>query len=82
MATGTCFLVGGCFYKQQRFNIAANRTCGTMLLLAALGVAMPTGAAVMMPDSHARDDWVLLTSRGAAVVLLAWCASGWLSDLG
>ncbi len=71
-AAGTCFLVGGCFHKQQRFNATCNRTCGALLFLSAVGIAMPTAASFLITDSHARPDWVLATSRAASLVLLTW----------
>ena len=37
---------GGMYYKTQSFNAVGNRTCASLLFLAAIGIIMPTAAAV------------------------------------
>lgn len=71
-AAGCCFLFGGMFYKVQAFNVQSVNASGSLLLLACIGIAIPTAASQMITDPDVQDDWILLISRGTAVVLMIW----------
>lgn len=57
-------------YKIQTFNVTSNRTCSALLLLASIGVAIPSTAGHLI--SNITPAEVTSISRGAAIILLAW----------
>eukprot|EP00775_Hariotina_reticulata_P009801 gene9801-9959_t len=44
LVLGMSFFVGGLFYKVQHFNAVASQTSGSLLLLSAFGIIIPTAA--------------------------------------
>jgi Ca2+:H+ antiporter len=69
LALGLSFLLGGIRYHDQRFNPIAARTYSTMMLLAAMSMAAPSGfARYFAPGSVIREEQLL--NVGIAVILL------------
>ncbi len=65
------FFLGGMYHSVQTFNAVSNRACSSLLMLACIGILIPSAASKMVDDPDARADWVLDVSRGTAVVMLA-----------
>jgi len=72
LVLGSCFFFGGLYYKSQSFNATSNRATSSLLLLATIGVAIPTAAGHLVA-THDRDLMILWISRGTAIVMLGWC---------
>jgi Ca2+:H+ antiporter len=69
LALGVAFLLGGVRHHDQRFNPVAARMYGTMMLLAALSMAVPAGFhRYFAPEGVIRQEQLL--NLGIAVVLL------------
>ena len=69
LALGVSFLLGGIRYHDQRFNPMAARTYSTMMLLAAMSMAVPSAfSRYFAPESSIREEQLL--NAGIAVILL------------
>jgi len=68
LVLGFCFFCGGLKYKQQTFNAEGAGTQNSLLLLAALALAIPTIVNLAMAGGLSADSelWI---SRGCAIVL-------------
>ena len=53
---GCCFLLGGTKKKHQEFNIMLNKACCSLLLLACIGLVMPTAANIFFHDNAGNDE--------------------------
>ena len=53
---GCCFLLGGTKKKHQEFNIMLNKACCSLLLLACIGLVMPTAASIFFPDNAGNGE--------------------------
>ena len=70
LALGIAFLLGGLKHRDQTYNRVAARTYATMMLLAALSLAIPSAfSRVMAPDETVRHEEML--NVGVAAALLA-----------
>ena len=70
LALGVSFLLGGLRHHEQRFNPEAARTYGTMMLLAALCMIVPSAFSRLFGDSEVMRQ-VSVLNVGIAVLLLA-----------
>lgn len=83
LVLGMSFFVGGLKYSTQKFNSIASQTSGSLLLLAAISILIPTAAQQlgtgggpaekaldMMIDAPMPLDKILLLSRLTAIALL------------
>jgi Ca2+:H+ antiporter len=62
------------YYKIQTFNATSNRACSSLLLLAAIGIAIPTAGHQMMNHKDPQlEEHTLWISRGTAIILFSWC---------
>jgi Ca2+:H+ antiporter len=69
LALGIAFLLGGLKYHDQTYNRVAARTYATMMLLAAMSLAIPSAfSRVLAPDETVRQEAML--NVGVAAVLL------------
>jgi Ca2+:H+ antiporter len=69
LALGIAFLVGGLRYHDQTYNRHASRTYSTMMVLAAMSLAVPSAfSRVLAPDETVRQEALL--NVGIAAVLL------------
>jgi len=72
LALGIAFFLGGLRYRDQSFNPVAARTYSTMMLLAAMSLAVPSGfSRYFAPESTLRQE-ALLNVGIAGVLLLAY----------
>ena len=55
LAAGCCFLLGGAKHKHQTFNTMLNKACCSLLLLACIGLVIPTAAKRFFPDNGGND---------------------------
>lgn len=70
LALGTAFLLGGLKYHDQTYNRVAARTYATMMLLAAMSLAIPSAFSRMLaPTETVRQEALL--NVGVAAALLA-----------
>jgi Ca2+:H+ antiporter len=70
LALGIAFLLGGLKYHDQTYNRVAARTYATMMLLAAMSLAIPSAfSRVLAPDETVRQEAML--NVGVAAALLA-----------
>jgi len=75
LVLGMCFLCGGIYNHTQKFNADGARSQSVLLLIAVLGMAIPSIASAAS-DAEGRDhsSSTLFISRGAAVVLgIVYC---------
>lgn len=54
-AAGCCFLLGGAKHKHQTFNTMLNKACCSLLLLACIGLVIPTAAKRFFPVHGGND---------------------------
>eukprot|EP00878_Enallax_costatus_P001697 GHUV01001852.1.p1 GENE.GHUV01001852.1~~GHUV01001852.1.p1 ORF type:complete len:445 (+),score=115.57 GHUV01001852.1:219-1553(+) len=85
LVLGMSFFVGGMYYKIQHFNAVASQTSGSLLLLSAISIIIPTAAQQLGTGGHVSEgegvlgmlaagmseDKILLLSRLTALALLA-----------
>jgi Ca2+:H+ antiporter len=70
LALGIAFLIGGLKHHDQTYNRVAARTYATMMLLAAMSLAIPSAfSRVLAPDETVRSEALL--NVGVAAALLA-----------
>lgn len=53
---GCCFLLGGAKHKHQKFNTMLNKACCSLLLLACIGLVIPTAANIFFPDTAGNGE--------------------------
>lgn len=96
LVLGMSFFVGGMFYKIQHFNAVASQTSGSLLLLSAISIIIPTAAQQLgtsgggpeqngvlgMLGAGMGEDKILLLSRLTALALLAVYACYLIFQLG
>ncbi|GFR43726.1 hypothetical protein Agub_g4837 [Astrephomene gubernaculifera] len=71
LVLGSSFLLGGLYHPVQTFNAVSNRACSSLLMLAVVGICIPSAASmVLVDDPGLRPDWILDVSRGTAVIML------------
>ncbi|GLC37749.1 hypothetical protein PLESTB_001472900 [Pleodorina starrii] len=70
LVLGCSFFLGGLFHSVQTFNAVSNRACSSLLMLACIGVSIPSAASVILIPADLRQDWILDVSRGTAVIML------------
>ncbi|KXZ52875.1 hypothetical protein GPECTOR_8g256 [Gonium pectorale] len=71
LVLGCSFFLGGLFQKVQTFNALSNRACSSLLMLACIGICIPSAASMLLVDDPSlRPDWILDVSRGTAVIML------------
>ena len=58
------------FHQTQTFNATANQATSSLLFLSCIGIIIPTAATQLSPGEEP-EEWILRSSRGTAVVLLA-----------
>ncbi len=63
-AAGCCFLLGGAKHKHQTFNTMLNKACCSLLLLACIGLVIPTAAKRFFPV-HGENDVLPEMTDGA-----------------
>lgn len=69
LALGIAFLIGGLKHHDQTYNRVAARTYATMMLLAALSLAIPSAfSRVMAPDETVRHEAMLNVGIAAALL--------------
>jgi Ca2+:H+ antiporter len=68
LVLGFCFLLGGCKFETQRFNVDSAQTAASMLALAVTGVMIPACFDLTAGTNH--DSAGLALSRGTSVILL------------
>ncbi|GLI64419.1 hypothetical protein VaNZ11_007630 [Volvox africanus] len=84
LVLGCSFFLGGLFHSVQTFNAVSNRACSSLLMLACIGISIPSAASMILrnanspipaPDADPLDPevherWILEVSRGTAIILL------------
>ncbi|KAG7354220.1 calcium/proton exchanger Cax [Nitzschia inconspicua] len=68
LVLGCCFLFGGYFYKEQKFNMTSATASMGLLALSSLALVLPTPYAKYF---EVQDQDVLMISRAAALVLFS-----------
>jgi len=69
LALGVAFLLGGLKYHDQTYNRVAARTYATMMLLAAMSLAIPSAfSRVLAPDETVRQEAMLNVGVAAALL--------------
>ena len=63
---GCCFLLGGTKHKHQQFNTMLNKACCSLLLLACIGLIIPTAAARFFQPDTKHEDAPSITTSGVA----------------
>ncbi|KAL3154685.1 hypothetical protein ABBQ38_011234 [Trebouxia sp. C0009 RCD-2024] len=56
LVLGCCFLLGGAKHKHQKFNTMLNKACCSLLLLACIGLVIPTAANIFFPDTAGNGE--------------------------
>ena len=72
---GCCFLAGGTQYHNQRFNAQTNKAMCSLLMLAAIALAMPTATRRLYGEDIVSDDVLLKISHGTAGLWVCMCGS-------
>lgn len=67
LMSGVAFFIGGCKYKEQKFDPRIAQTIAMLLLLAVLSLLIPTAARLL---GHATNAGLLAISRGTAVLVM------------
>lgn len=67
LVVGSCFLFGGIFHREQRFNVTSANAMMGLLALSSLALVLPTPYAKYY---EIQDEDVLMISRAAAIGLL------------
>lgn len=67
LVLGMCFVAGGYYYKEQRFNQTAAQTSSSLMALACIGLIIPAAFNFSVKDAPSS---ILNISHGTAVVLL------------
>lgn len=75
LVLGCSFFFGGLYHKTQTFNAVGNRACSSLLMLACIGIIIPTAATKLVDAEDSHEEWILDISRGTAVLLLACYAA-------
>jgi Ca2+:H+ antiporter len=71
LALGVAFLLGGLKYHDQTYNRVAARTYATMMLLAAMSLAIPSAfSRVLAPDETVRQEAMLNVGVAAALLVV------------
>ncbi|KAG2499052.1 hypothetical protein HYH03_003237 [Edaphochlamys debaryana] len=71
LVLGCSFFLGGLYHNVQTFNAMSNRACSSLLMLAVVGISIPSAASMLLVDDpDQRAAWVLDVSRGTAVIML------------
>ncbi len=70
LALGTAFLLGGIRYRDQTYNAGASRIYSTMMLLAAMSLAVPSAfSRYFAPEGTMRQEQLLNVSVAAALLV-------------
>jgi Ca2+:H+ antiporter len=72
LALGTAFLLGGIRYKDQTYNAGASRIYSTMMLLAAVSLAVPSAFSRYFAPNETMRQEQLLNVGVAGALLLAY----------
>jgi len=72
LALGTAFLLGGIRYKDQTYNAGASRIYSTMMLLAAVSMAVPSAFSRYFAPNETMRQEQLLNVGVAGALLLAY----------
>lgn len=73
LVLGSCFIVGGLKYKEQKFNQTAAQTMGSLLAVAVMALLLPAAFRLSLDedsDQFLDDQKTLFLSRGTSIVLL------------
>ncbi len=71
LALGIAFLLGGLKHRDQTYNRVAARTYATMMLLAAMSLAIPSAfSRVLAPDETVRQEAMLNVGVAAALLVI------------
>jgi Ca2+:H+ antiporter len=65
-----CFLLGGVKYQQQTFSVMANKAGCSMLLLACIGIIIPTAARSVYGEAVITQRVALDLSHAIALLLI------------
>ena len=68
---GGCFLVGGTRFHNQSFNAQGNKAMCSLLMLAAIALAMPTAARHIGGKGGLTPDSLLKISHATSILLVA-----------
>lgn len=66
LVLGCCFLLGGTKHKHQTFNTMLNKACCSLLLLACIGLIIPTAAERFFQQDTKHEDAPVVTQSGVA----------------
>ena len=72
LALGVAFLLGGWRYKDQTYNAGASRLYSTMMLLAAVSLAVPSAFSRYFAPEHTMREEHLLNIGIAGALLFAY----------
>ena len=66
LPAGCCFLLGGTKHKHQQFNTMLNKACCSLLLLACIGLIIPTAAERFFQEDTKHPDAPYVTTSSVA----------------
>lgn len=66
LVTGTCFLIGGLKFHLQTFSTNAIKAYSSMLVLAAIGVCIPSGET--LSDQLITCQWLVLVINNQSLL--------------
>ena len=66
---GCCFLFGGVKYRVQEFNATLNKACCSLLLLACIGIIIPSSAQQLFGPDRMPDQALANISHAIAICL-------------
>lgn len=66
---GCCFLFGGLKYREQQFNIVANKASCSLLMMACIGILIPTASHQFYGANLSQGD-LLTISHGTCILLI------------
>lgn len=69
LVLGCCFLFGGLKYREQTFNVVANKASCSLLFMACISIQIPTSASMLYGAKLTEAD-LLHISRGTCILLV------------
>ncbi|KAG4304949.1 hypothetical protein PORY_001624 [Pneumocystis oryctolagi] len=70
LVLGICFIAGGLYYREQKFNMTAAQTMSSLMAVATSSLLIPAAFRLSLPSTDETNKNIIILSRGTSIFLL------------
>ncbi|KAG5517918.1 hypothetical protein PMAC_000373 [Pneumocystis sp. 'macacae'] len=70
LVLGICFIAGGLYYREQKFNMTLAQTMSSLMAVATSSLLIPAAFRLSLPGTDETNKSIVILSRGTSIFLL------------